>query len=134
MNEDFEDNIHQILHESALREHAFSIFDYQDSFEPTRKIISSKNPTRKKIKPDEAPDDTLLTTMHDSIDEYEKAVEGEIENFENTQGKTCQTFFMDTNTKKLFEEICKNNFTTPSCFLRNVCQRLVESYYGKKED
>jgi hypothetical protein len=121
--DDFEDNIHQILHESALREQSFSIFDFNDSFDP--KPVS--------ITPEQA-EDTLRTSMSDSIDEEEKSESGEIEKFDNVQEKTCQTFFMPTQTKKLFEEICKNNYTTPSCFLRNVCQRLVESYYGKREE
>jgi hypothetical protein len=123
MTEDLEDNIHQILHESALREQSFSIFDFNDSFDPKPVAIT----------PEQA-DDTLRSTMSESIDEIEKSEAGEIERFDSTQEKTCQTFFMPTNTKKLFEEICKNNYTTPSCFLRNVCQRLVESYYGKKEE
>lgn len=122
MTEDLDDNIHEILHKSALNEQSFSIFDFNDSFDPKPGSIT----------PEQA-EDTLRRAMSESIDEIEKSEAGEIERFDSTQEKTCQTFFMPTNTKILFERICKNNYTTPSCFLRNVCQCLVESYYGKKE-
>lgn len=115
----FDDNIHVILQESALKESCFSIFDFAESDKPEQV---------KKIVPE---DDTLKSLMVESIEEIEKSEEGEIKRFEDQGDKSCQTFSLPTKTKLLFEKICENNYTTPSCFLRNVCQRLVDSYYGK---
>ena len=119
---EIEDNIHAILAESALKEKAFSIFDFNNDFNPSAKP---------KIQ-NEA--DTLKSAMCDAIDEIDAIEAGEIENPESCQEKSCQTFSIPSDLKKQFEEICKNNVTTPSAFLRNVCARLVESYFGKKED
>lgn len=119
---DDNDNIHHILQDSALHEKAFSIFDFAEDDDPTIKNVVIEDDT------------TLKDVMIDACDETEAAEAGEIENIDdNAQGKTCQTFFMPSALKKQFESICKNNCTTPSAFLRNVCARLVESYYGTKE-
>jgi hypothetical protein len=115
-----DDNLHTILAESALHEKPVSLFDF--GIEPDPSAINLE----------EIEDDTLRNVMIDSIDEIEKSESGEIDRFDDDSEKSCQTFAIPTEIKKLFEQICKSNYTTPSCFLRNVCQRLVESYYGKK--
>ena len=117
-----DDNLHTILADSALQEKPASLFEFFD-VDP-----SAQNPTKEITE-----DDTLKNIMIDSIDEIEKSESGEIDRFEDGTEKSCQTFAIATETKKLFEQICKNNYTTPSCFLRNVCQRLVDSYYGKRK-
>ncbi len=115
-----EDNLHTILSQSALQEKPSSLFDFCDP-------SAEANPNAY------SEDDTLRDVMIESIDEIEKSESGEIDRFDDSSEKSCQTFAIATETKKLFEQICKNNYTTPSCFLRNVCQRLVDSYYGKKK-
>lgn len=117
----FDDNIHSILKESALKEHTFSIFDFASSDDPKPEDPEKEN-------------DTLKTAMVESIQEIEDAGEGLIDRFPPGIRSECQTFFMPSDVKAKFETICKNNYTTPSCFLRNVCSRLVESYYGRKDN
>lgn len=112
---DLNDNIHAILADSSKYSGSVSIFDYDPG------VIQAKELTPEKE------DDTLRSVMVDAIDEVEEF--GDCENI--PQEKLCQTFFLPTKTKTLFEQICKNNCTTPSAFLRNVCVRLVESYFGK---
>lgn len=116
-----DDNIQFILQESALREKNFSLFDFAECDNPNAKPKPSNE------------EDTLKAAMVDAIDETDAVENGEIIDPEAEPGKTCQTFFMPTEIKKRFESICKNNYTTPSAFLRNVCARLVETYYGKKD-
>lgn len=116
-----DDNLHSILTESALQEKPASLFDFFESDFSSAKPIELTE------------DDTLKDVMIESIDEIEKSESGEIDRFEDDSEKSCQTFAIATETKKLFEQICKNNYTTPSCFLRNVCQRLVDCYYGKRK-
>ena len=122
-NEDLliDDNLHTILSESALQEKPVSLFDFCIEPDPSEAAL-----------PVEQEDDTLRNVMIDSIDEIEKSESGEIDRFDDDSEKSCQTFAIPTEIKKLFEQICKSNYTTPSCFLRNVCTRLVESYYGRK--
>jgi hypothetical protein len=110
-----EDNIHYVLAESAGEEPA-ALWDNWPNDVPA---------------PDFDDDDNLREVMNDSVEETIKEQEGEPSTI-HALPKACQTFFMPKIIKEKFEEICKNNYTTPSCFLRNICIRLVESYYGKR--